>query len=80
MNTPSVVAPAVGPPVAPAAASHTGMGAIPYPGGVTFRVWSMFADAVSVSGLFNRWTSTPMAPERVAVRLMALCPRVLSHY
>ena len=39
------------------------MGAIPYPGGVTFRVWSLFATAVSVVGDFNAWTpgATPMA-------------------
>jgi 1,4-alpha-glucan branching enzyme len=51
------------PSVAPAASEHTGMGAIPYPGGVTFRVWSMFADSVSVVGDFNNWstTATPLA-------------------
>ncbi len=51
------------PPIAPAAAGHTGMGAIPYPEGVTFRVWSMFADSVSVAGEFNGWsvTATPLA-------------------
>ena len=49
--------------VAPASAQHTGMGAIPYLGGVTFRVWSMFADSVSVVGDFNGWspTATPLA-------------------
>lgn len=49
--------------VAPASPQHTGMGAIPYPGGVTFRVWSMFADSVSVVGDFNNWstTATPLA-------------------
>jgi hypothetical protein len=36
-------------PTAPAAPVHTGMGAIPYFEGVTFRVCSMFADSVSVS-------------------------------
>ncbi len=41
--------------VAPAASEHTGMGAIPYAGGVTFRVWSIFADSVSVVGDFNEW-------------------------
>jgi 1,4-alpha-glucan branching enzyme len=46
------------PSVAPASPDHTGMGAIPYPGGVTFRVWSMFADSVSVVGEFNNWSST----------------------
>jgi 1,4-alpha-glucan branching enzyme len=39
------------------------MGAIPYSGGVTFRVWSIFADSVSVAGDFNAWTPTPMAPD-----------------
>ena len=50
---------------APAAREHTGMGAIPYEGGVTFRVWSMFADSVSVVGDFNDWSpsATPMARE-----------------
>jgi 1,4-alpha-glucan branching enzyme len=51
------------PSVAPALAQHVGMGAIPYTGGVTFRVWSMFADAVFVAGDFNGWsaTATPLA-------------------
>ncbi len=31
------------------------MGATPYPGGVTFRVWAPFADAVYVAGEFNNW-------------------------
>jgi 1,4-alpha-glucan branching enzyme len=49
--------------IAPAAPGHTGMGAIPYAGGVTFRVWSIFADSVSVAGDFNNWStvSTPLA-------------------
>lgn len=48
---------------APAEASHAGMGAIPFDGGVTFRVWSKFGDSVSVVGDFNGWTAgtTPMA-------------------
>jgi 1,4-alpha-glucan branching enzyme len=51
------------PSVAPASPDHTGMGAIPYSGGVTFRAWSMFADSVSVVGDFNKWstTATPLA-------------------
>jgi 1,4-alpha-glucan branching enzyme len=51
------------PSVAPALAQHVGMGAIPYVGGVTFRVWSMFADSVFVAGDFNGWsaTATPLA-------------------
>jgi hypothetical protein len=59
-NTPVVAVPlAAGPPTGPAAPGHTGMGSIPYPGDVTFRVWSMFADSVSVSGDFNGWTAPP---------------------
>jgi 1,4-alpha-glucan branching enzyme len=51
--------------VAPAAPEHTGMGAVPYVGGVTFRVWSIFADSISVVGDFNGWstTATPLARE-----------------
>src|SRR5579862_7630835 len=30
------------------ASQHDGMGAIPYPGGVAFRVWAPFATAVAV--------------------------------
>jgi 1,4-alpha-glucan branching enzyme len=41
------------------------MGAIPFDGGVTFRVWAPHADAVSVVGSFNGWDPArdPMAPE-----------------
>jgi len=51
--------------VAPADPSHTGMGAIPYDGGVTFRVWQLFGDSVSVVGDFNGWTpgATPLAQD-----------------
>ena len=38
-----------------AASSRPGMGALPYAGGVTFRVWAPFASAVSVAGSFNGW-------------------------
>jgi 1,4-alpha-glucan branching enzyme len=38
-----------------AASPHTGMGAIPYQGGVTFRVWAPFACGVTVAGTFNGW-------------------------
>ena len=50
---------------APAAAAHTGMGAIPYDGGVTFRVWQKFGDSVSVVGDFNAWVpgATPLAQD-----------------
>jgi len=44
---------------------HPGMGAVPYPGGVTFRVWAPFASAVCVAGSFNGWSiaASPLAPE-----------------
>jgi 1,4-alpha-glucan branching enzyme len=34
------------------------MGAVPYEGGVTFRVWAPFAGQVSVAGDFNGWSAT----------------------
>ena len=42
-----------------------GMGALPYPGGVAFRVWAPHAEAVSVTGDFNEWATeaTPLASE-----------------
>lgn len=42
-----------------------GMGAIPYNGGVTFRVWTPFATKVHVTGTFNNWSPTahPLYPE-----------------
>ena len=51
--------------IAPLASTRPGMGAIPFEGGVTFRVWAPHADAVSVIGSFNDWDSTrdPMAAE-----------------
>jgi 1,4-alpha-glucan branching enzyme len=33
--------------------TRPGMGAIPYPGGVTFRVWAPFAQSVAVAGAFQ---------------------------
>jgi 1,4-alpha-glucan branching enzyme len=41
------------------------MGASPFDGGVTFRVWAPFADAVGVAGDFNGWSSdaSPLASE-----------------
>jgi 1,4-alpha-glucan branching enzyme len=50
---------------APLASLHPGMGAIPYEGGVTFRVWAPHADAVSVVGTFNDWDAArdPLARE-----------------
>lgn len=38
--------------------SRPGMGAIPYPGGVTFRVWAPGASRVFVAGDFNGWSDT----------------------
>lgn len=40
------------------ASSRPGMGAIPYSGGVTFRVWAPGASRVFVAGDFNGWSST----------------------
>lgn len=36
---------------------HKGMGAIPYDGGTSFRVWAPHADGVAVAGSFNNWSS-----------------------
>ncbi len=45
--------------------TRPGMGAVPYSGGVTFRVWAPFASAVAVAGGFNAWNpeASPMKPE-----------------
>ncbi len=50
---------------APLASTRGGFGAIPFDGGVTFRVWAPHADAVSVVGSFNDWDPArdPMAAE-----------------
>ena len=49
----------------PLSSKQPGMGAIPYAGGVTFRVWAKFASSVSVAGDFNNWSTTanPLAPD-----------------
>lgn len=46
-----------------AESARSGMGAIPYDGGVAFRVWAPHAEAVFVTGSFNDWSpdSHPMA-------------------
>ncbi len=53
------------PTAAPVSSSKPGMGAIPYPGGTTFRVWAKFAQSVAVVGDFNNWSTTanPLAPD-----------------
>jgi 1,4-alpha-glucan branching enzyme len=45
---------------------RTGMGAIAYDGGTTFRVWAPHAKSVAVTGSFNNWSPyrTPLASER----------------
>jgi len=49
----------------PMPSSKPGMGAIPYDGGVTFRVWAKFASSVSAVGDFNGWnpTANPMVQD-----------------
>ena len=41
------------------------MGALPYDGGTTFRVWAPHADAVFVTGTFDDWAGdrTPLTHE-----------------
>ncbi len=39
------------------------VGAILNKSGVTFRVWAPFAKAVSITGVFNNWSKTPMQSE-----------------
>jgi 1,4-alpha-glucan branching enzyme len=41
-----------------------GMGAVPYPGGTTFRVWAPHAEAVAVRGAFDEWSPGGVALER----------------
>jgi 1,4-alpha-glucan branching enzyme len=41
-----------------APSSRPGIGAIPFSGGVTFRVWAPFAPWVRVAGSFNNWSAT----------------------
>lgn len=56
---------ALGAPPAFAQSARPGMGSIPYPGGVTFRVWAPDAATVTVEGDFNGWSATasPLAPD-----------------
>ncbi len=47
------------------ASTRPGMGAVPYDGGTTFRVWAPFAASVAVAGSFNDWNvaAAPLAAE-----------------
>jgi 1,4-alpha-glucan branching enzyme len=47
------------------ASQQPGMGAKPFAGGVTFRVWAPFAAAVNVAGGFNSWDTqaSPLTSE-----------------
>jgi 1,4-alpha-glucan branching enzyme len=40
------------------------MGALPYPGGTTFRVWAPHAEAVFVTGTFDGWAGTAASLQR----------------
>ena len=47
--------------LAAAQSPRPGLGSIPYPGGVTFRVWAPNAESAAVAGEFNAWHAAPMA-------------------
>jgi 1,4-alpha-glucan branching enzyme len=51
--------------VAVVPSSRTGMGAVPYTGGTTFRVWAPNAQGAAVTGDFTSWSAagTPLASE-----------------
>jgi len=48
-----------------APSARAGMGALPFAGGVAFRVWAPHAETVGVVGTFNGWNheAHPLAPE-----------------
>jgi 1,4-alpha-glucan branching enzyme len=48
-----------------AASTRPGMGALPFAGGTSFRVWAPFATSMCVAGSFNGWsmTANPLAHE-----------------
>jgi 1,4-alpha-glucan branching enzyme len=45
---------------------RVGMGAVPYDGGTTFRVWAPDAEAIAVTGDFSGWTAqgVPLGAEQ----------------
>ena len=43
-----------------AQSSRPGLGAVPYSGGTTFRVWAPFAESAAVAGEFNDWHAAPL--------------------
>lgn len=43
--------------------AHDGMGAVPYEGGVAFRVWAPHAEQVGVIGDFNDWSAAALESE-----------------
>jgi 1,4-alpha-glucan branching enzyme len=49
----------------PAPSGRSGMGAVPFAGGTTFRVWAPHADSVAVAGSFNNWSTSahPLAED-----------------
>lgn len=51
--------------IKPLSSQRGGMGALPYDGGVMFRVWARFAPSVFVVGTFNAWSTAahPLAPD-----------------
>src|SRR5579859_2558061 len=47
--------------MAGAPSSRSGMGAVPYSGGVTFRLWAPNATGAAVTGDFNGWAAAGTA-------------------
>src|SRR5438309_737252 len=43
--------------------TRPGMGAVPYSGGTTFRIWAPGADRVQIAGDFNGWVPSDVGNE-----------------